>query len=127
MSTGLLQMMMEELSTRAKIDTNVTTNTIIAGPHFAEALVSASDRNLCYARKTTPLLSRYEQDIKSANKEKLYFPAHVNDNHWIAVQVDFAKQEYSYGKPSHALLFKLESHDIAQVIPWPENPHHLRE
>lgn len=103
LSTGLLQMMVEELSTHTKIDAKIAANTIIAGPHFAQTLVSALDRDLPYARNTTQLLSCYEPNLKSLKKEKLYFPTHINENHWIAMHVDFVKHEYSYGEPSSVL------------------------
>lgn len=109
LSTSLLQMMVEELSSRARTHTGIAANTVIAGPHFAQALESASNRELPYTRKTTPLLSHYEKDIKSLKKEKLYFPAHVNENHWITVHVDFSKHEYSYGKPSSVSLYDPDS------------------
>ncbi|KAF7972493.1 hypothetical protein HWV62_17856 [Athelia sp. TMB] len=85
LNTGLMQMMIAELSARAKLNAKISANTIIAGPHFADAMISASARELPYGRKTTSLLSRYEKDIKDSKKEKLYFPAHVNENHWITV------------------------------------------
>ncbi|KAF7970334.1 hypothetical protein HWV62_24362 [Athelia sp. TMB] len=95
--TGIIQMMAEHLSARAKADPKVPASTVIAGPHFAVALLSALDRELPYTRKQTPLLARYEHDIKSSGRKKLYFPAHVNGCHWITVCIDFANHEYSYG------------------------------
>jgi hypothetical protein len=36
-------------------------------------------------------LSRYEKHIKDAGLEQLYFSAHINKNHWIAVQIPMPK------------------------------------
>ncbi|KAF7967018.1 hypothetical protein HWV62_36215, partial [Athelia sp. TMB] len=97
LSTALLQMMIDHLSARVKADPKLASSIIIAGPSLAEAMESADVRGLEYSRKSTPLLSRYEHHIKSKNLNHLYFPAHVNGNHWIAVHVDFEQREFCYG------------------------------
>ncbi|KAJ6552531.1 hypothetical protein B0H10DRAFT_1968386 [Mycena sp. CBHHK59/15] len=45
--------------------------------------------NVKYTKKNTPLLARYEEHIKKMGDTQLYFPIHINNNHWIAALIDF--------------------------------------
>jgi hypothetical protein len=47
-------------------------------------------------RKKTPLW-KYEQEVKDGHLEKLYFPLHINDTHWIAGMVDFKNRTFLFG------------------------------
>lgn len=98
LSSGLLQMMIDNLTSRVKSHLSLMSSTIIAGPSFAQTIESAAIRELQYGKRTTPLLSRYEEHIKNNNTDHLYFPANINENHWIAVHINFKKREFSYGK-----------------------------
>jgi hypothetical protein len=98
LSESLVQMMVDSLSARARTDPHTVSSTIIGGPGFAQAIDNAALENKTYSRTTTPLLCRYEQHIKDSGSEHLYFPAHVNENHWIAVHVDYKRREFSYGE-----------------------------
>jgi len=97
-SSGLLQMMVDNISTHVRADPKTASTTIIGGPGFAQALESAAFDKKAYTRTTTPLLCCYEKHITEAKIEHLYFPAHVNSNHWIAVHVDFKQHKFSYGE-----------------------------
>ncbi|KAF7972553.1 hypothetical protein HWV62_17764 [Athelia sp. TMB] len=97
LSSGLIQMMIDHLSARVNADPTLAASTIIGGPSLAQSMVAADVQKLAYSRKSTALLSRYEEHIKSSKTNHLYFPANVNGNHWIAVHVDFEKREFSYG------------------------------
>lgn len=59
--------------------------------HIHERLALPESR-----RKKTPLW-KYEQEVKEGRLEKLYFPLHVNDTHWIAGMVDFKKHTILFG------------------------------
>jgi hypothetical protein len=98
LSGSLVQMMVDHLTTRVRADSQLASSTIIGGSGLAEALDRAAMKKISYTRMTTPLLCRYEQHIKDTNIEHLYFPAHVNANHWITVYVNFRKGEFSYGE-----------------------------
>ncbi|KAG6848001.1 hypothetical protein H0H93_004242 [Arthromyces matolae] len=50
-----------------------------------------------YTRDTALLLCRYEREIRDKGIEELYFPLHVNGNHWIACLIDFRRGVISYG------------------------------
>jgi hypothetical protein len=47
------------------------------------------------AKKT--LIGRIEEDVKNNKIKKLYFPLHVNGNHWIAGEIDFKQKAISFG------------------------------
>lgn len=97
-STSLVQMMVDNLCMRVRTDPRVASSTIIGGPGFAQTLDHAFLDKMIYSRTTTPLLCCYERHIKDTNMDHLYFPAHVNTNHWITVYINFKKQEFSYGE-----------------------------
>jgi hypothetical protein len=92
-----VQLMVDQLSERLRTSDQVS-STLIAGPEFARALVTAMDNGSSYSKSSTPLLSRYEAHQKNKGVENLYFPANVNANHWIAVHINFKRREYSYGE-----------------------------
>ena len=96
-SDWIVQRMATELSTRLRLQ-KPNSKTLIAGPELAEYLKEAAEKKLNYSPQTTPLLSRYEAHQKNKRLDKLYFPAHVNGNHWIALHVDFENRRYSYGE-----------------------------
>ncbi|KAJ6582431.1 hypothetical protein B0H10DRAFT_2198477, partial [Mycena sp. CBHHK59/15] len=75
LSDDHIDMMMADLSARVEAD-----------PELA-----AKDRanKKTYKREDTHLLARYEEHIKRTGVAQLYFPLHINNNHWIAGLVDF--------------------------------------
>ena len=48
------------------------------------------------AKKKTNI-SKYEDLVKNGSLRQLYFPLHINTNHWIAGQIDFEKKTISFG------------------------------
>jgi hypothetical protein len=90
-----IDMMMEELSKEVASDPGLAEKVIIAKLFFSHQLLNVDGK---YTRKNAPLLCRYEKHIKSNNTEELYFPIHVNTNHWISGLVNFKKQTISFGK-----------------------------
>ena len=50
-------------------------------------------------RKT--LLYKYEVRVKEDGLEKLYFPIHVRENHWIAGMVNFKKKSIAFGESQY--------------------------
>jgi hypothetical protein len=94
MTGELVDMMIRDASHRPEV-TNMK-KTLLGGTEFGWAMGRSGDKN--YSRSTTTLLSRYEKHVQDHGIEHLYFPANVNENHWIAVHVDFRKREFEYGK-----------------------------
>jgi hypothetical protein len=106
LSTSLVQMMVDHLTARVRADPSLACSTIIGGPGLAEAIDHAALSKQSYTRMTTPLLCRYEQHIKDTNIEHLYFPAHVNTNHWVTVYINFHKREFSYGESNSTFILR---------------------
>ena len=96
-SDRIVQQMATELSRRLRL-LKPDSKILIAGPKLAESLKSAAHQKVKYSQRTTPLLSRYEAHRNSKKMDELYFPAHVDGNHWISLHVDFRNRTYSYGE-----------------------------
>jgi hypothetical protein len=105
MSGSLMQMMVDHITMRVRADPQLMSSTIVGGPGLAEAINNAVLNKKSYTRMMTPLLCRYEQHIKDTNIEHLYFPAHVNTNHWITVYVNFHKRLFLYGELNSTCMF----------------------
>ena len=48
------------------------------------------------AKKKT-WLWKFEQQVKENNLEKLYFPLHIRQTHWVAGMIDFKRRTFSFG------------------------------
>ncbi|KAF6743414.1 hypothetical protein DFP72DRAFT_827887 [Ephemerocybe angulata] len=64
------------------------------------------------------LLAQYEHRIKNEGIEALYFPLHVNGNHWIAGKVDFVKYTVSYGDPMKGLMSGIPATFDRMLCKW---------
>lgn len=92
-----INLMMEVLSKRVEEDKKLAKKVIIAPLTLANEL--HNNRHGTYLKKAgAPVLCRYEKHIKENKIDLLYFPVHVNNNHWIAAYVDFAKGRIGYGE-----------------------------
>ncbi|KAJ6459147.1 hypothetical protein C8R47DRAFT_1028273 [Mycena vitilis] len=88
LSDDHINMMMIDLSARVAADPELAAKLLIAPLAFSEAIKTGAAKAK-YTREETPLLSKYEDHIKRKCLEQLYFPVHINENHWIAGLVDF--------------------------------------
>jgi hypothetical protein len=98
-----VQLMVNQLSERLRTS-NQAASTLIAGPEFAQAIITVAAVGSTYSKSLTPLLSRYEAHQKNKGLDNLYFPANINSNHWITVHVSFKEREYSYGEIPHLII-----------------------
>ena len=48
------------------------------------------------AKKKT-WLWKFEQQVKEGDLEKLYFPLHIRQTHWVAGMIDFKRRTFSFG------------------------------
>ncbi|KAF7424768.1 hypothetical protein PC9H_010079 [Pleurotus ostreatus] len=94
-STDHMDMAAEELALRIA----QPSKTLVAPVAFANDLISAIEFKKSYSKQHTPLLCRYEREIDKKKLDKLYFPLHVNGNHWIAGFIDFKTRTFGYGSP----------------------------
>lgn len=94
LSNDLLDMMVTHLATRLK--KNGDSRIIIGALSFSESVLrAAKDGN--YTPERAPQLARYTASLKEGGYERMLFPLFMNDNHWIAVELDLKKQEILYG------------------------------
>ncbi len=92
-----IDLMMEALTERVNRDPKLKKKIIIAPLALAREL--ENNCNGTYNKKRgAAVLCRYEKHIKDNQLEQLYFPVHVNSNHWIAAYVDFSNGRIGYGQ-----------------------------
>jgi hypothetical protein len=87
-------MMVEELQDElaGRLDVSV------ADLNFTAALQDVKAKiTLPLEKRKKTLLGQYEPQIKSGTLQRLYFPLYVNKNYWVAVEIDFKKQTFSFG------------------------------
>jgi hypothetical protein len=80
-------MLMTDLSARVAADPKLAKTVLLAPLAVSEALKRAITKN--YTKEDAPLLARYEAHIKKHGFKRLYFPNHINANHWSAGRIDF--------------------------------------
>ncbi|KAF5384382.1 hypothetical protein D9615_003130 [Tricholomella constricta] len=51
------------------------------------------------------VLKRYENLVKTKGIQAIFFPLHVDTNHWIVGKIDFQSDTVSYGDSNSSLLF----------------------
>lgn len=93
-SCDLLNMMMDVLSRRV-LQSSTHRDTTLIG-----SLVLANTLQSTYTRRETSLgrvLGHYTSMIKNNNYHRLYFPAHVDGNHWVGIAVDFRARKIYLG------------------------------
>ncbi|KAJ7157482.1 hypothetical protein C8R46DRAFT_1040467 [Mycena filopes] len=80
----------------ADLQSRVTDPAVIVAPlSFQRAIVAAATHKnpSVYSVK---LLEEYKRALEGG-KSKIYFPLHVNGNHWIAFMIDFVKRVFGFG------------------------------
>jgi hypothetical protein len=95
----IIDMMMFELSARAKLDPELSKTTMVATLNLSMNINRAFDTGN-YTKKAEPLLARYTGVFKRKERTRLHLPAHVNANHWVPYLIDFDKGTLRYGERS---------------------------
>jgi Ulp1 protease family, C-terminal catalytic domain len=74
-------------------------STILVAPLTFSYDIKDVDRKLKQPERrfNRTLLKAYERRITEDGIKKLFFPLHVNENHWIAGMIDFENSTISYG------------------------------
>ena len=73
----------------------------VASLSFAQELRSASVEktlSLPISDRRKTQLYKYELCVKEKGLQKLYFPIHVSENHWIVGMINFKKKSIAFGK-----------------------------
>lgn len=94
-----LNIMMHVLSDLNKRSKSVSARSSLIAPlaFSNEILLVDSKMKLGQEKWEKTTLHRYETQIKQEKIELLLFTVHINENHWIAGQVDFVHKTVSYG------------------------------
>ncbi|KAJ7909891.1 hypothetical protein B0H13DRAFT_1616161 [Mycena leptocephala] len=90
-----IDIMMEDLAERVASDPELADKVIVAPLAFSNAVLGS--RKGGYSKEKSPLLDRYEREIREKKKEMIVFPANVENNHWIAGVIGFSKQTIDFG------------------------------
>jgi hypothetical protein len=69
---------------------------IIADVDFSHEIRRVSEERK-KGKTVSALLAMYEERAHNTDLECIYFPLHVNDNHWIAGKIDFRNGFFAYG------------------------------
>ncbi|TDL15221.1 hypothetical protein BD410DRAFT_809111 [Rickenella mellea] len=98
----LVDMCMAQLAARVRLDVTLSPKVIVASLHLEHRLKLAF-KTKTYGKDQQQLLHHYERAIKENGRTRLFFPAHINENHWVPFEVDFERREIQYGDSlSHA-------------------------
>ncbi|KAI0310599.1 hypothetical protein OF83DRAFT_1178378 [Amylostereum chailletii] len=92
----VLNVLLLGLYARARLDTRLADQIIIAPATLDYKIRTTESKDYDHAT----LLVRYRDTIRRLSPRFLYFLSFVNDNHWIAVCVDFESKCVRYGDSS---------------------------
>jgi hypothetical protein len=87
-----INMMVEEM--HVTLSHKIKTKVQVADLSFALEITNVREK----APNSQSYLGRVTSQVKEQLLEQLYFPLHVNDNHWIAGMIDFKRRRFSFGK-----------------------------
>ncbi|KAI0037576.1 hypothetical protein FA95DRAFT_1614075 [Auriscalpium vulgare] len=96
MSDELINMMFEQLASRVRLQTELTTRVVVAPLAFSEA-VKRLTKATTYSPADAPLLRMYEELVYDGGRTTIYCPVHVRGNHWVAVEIDFLSRTFACG------------------------------
>ncbi|KAJ7602215.1 hypothetical protein DFH06DRAFT_1153024 [Mycena polygramma] len=91
LSGGNIDGMMHHLQTRLSEHPVLESSTIVALLRFQNSITKFATQGI-----REKFMRRYVDAIKGG-KSKVYFPMHVNNNHWIVFTIDFANKTFGYG------------------------------
>ncbi|KAF8126404.1 hypothetical protein K438DRAFT_2146173 [Mycena galopus ATCC 62051] len=93
-SDGIIDTMMADIQSRAT-RIRALASVTVAPLSLQRAIISISTE-ACPSKYTLCLLTEYKSSVV-AGKSLLYFPLHVNGNHWIMFHIDFIRNVFGYG------------------------------
>ena len=97
----LINTTMEDITKNLKkwaLEENKEVKIVVGALEFAKKIVKCANIGMYTRESGAGLLLLYEKEIKQHNIAKLIFPAHINDNHWIAGCIDFVGEKIGYGE-----------------------------
>jgi hypothetical protein len=93
----IINMMMYDLADRVRLDPKLSKTTIVANLPLQNDIHRAFESK-GYSKKNVGLLYRYTELFKSEKRKCLYFPTHVDGNHWVPMLIDFEARAIRYGR-----------------------------
>lgn len=84
---------------RLNLRSELASSNLVAPLSFSDAVMSystSSEKNTIPTMH--PYLQSYTNVFRSKKRARIYFPVNINNNHWIAVCVDFENRTVSYGE-----------------------------
>jgi len=93
----IVNMTMHDLAARVRLDPKLSKTTIVANLALQNNIRKAFESK-DYSKKSAGLLYRYTELFKSGKWKCLYFPTHVDENHWVPMLIDFEEKTICYGK-----------------------------
>ncbi|KAF8228740.1 hypothetical protein L208DRAFT_1066500, partial [Tricholoma matsutake] len=109
LSDDHIDMMMEELAAQIAADPKLAAECVVAPLGFSSVIKAANFKKR-YTKRDTPLLCCYADHVKENNLWWLYFPIHINDNHWVVGFINFKDVTFGYGNPQVTRLQNTSSH-----------------
>ncbi|KAJ6504802.1 hypothetical protein C8R47DRAFT_1210058 [Mycena vitilis] len=104
LSGQIIDAMAADIQSRVAAIPDLDACVTVAPLSFQRAIVAVSTQK-SPSKYTTRLLQGYKDSVH-AGKSRLYFPLHVNGNHWIAFFIDFVRRVFGHGDSrSHAVKF----------------------
>lgn len=88
---------MHDLAMRVRLDPVLSKTTVVA-PLSLQHEIERAFRSEDYSKNAGPLLYRYGETVKQGGRERLYFPTHINGNHWVPMGINFKSQTLRYGE-----------------------------
>ena len=92
----IINMSMNDIAARVYLDPVLSKTTAVATlalQNEMEKAFKSGDYSACV------LLNRLAEEFKEGKHRRwLYFPAHVNQNHWVAMLIDFEAKMIWYGE-----------------------------
>jgi hypothetical protein len=94
LSDDHIDMMMEVISERVANNPTIAKEVLIAPLSFSNDVMSIARGY----KSVSHILERYAAKIREGTLRWLYFPVHVNSNHWIAFVINFVENYIAYGE-----------------------------
>ncbi|TFY61180.1 hypothetical protein EVJ58_g4673 [Rhodofomes roseus] len=115
LNDDIIDMFMSYFGRQARLDSSLRRSVVVAPLAFSHAIASAAAENTNgsrYGELARPLLKHYKALLSEHGRSDLYFPVNVDQQHWVALHVDFNKKTISYG------MYIVEMKDAVTDLVW---------
>ena len=92
-----INMMMFDLVACVRLDPELQITSVIAALNLQIHIHRAYNTGN-YSKESVPLLCQYTKLFQEKKHSWLYFPAHINGNHWVPFLIDFKEETIQHGQ-----------------------------